>query len=302
MFQSLITSRKFAPLFWCQFFSALNDNFVKNALVILILFKIGGSGGRISGDTGRRGAVAPFFFLSALGGELADKYDKAELARAVEARRDPGGDHCRARLLVCNSVPVLFVALGLLRRHRRAVRADQIRHPARPSRQRRNCRPATRWSKARRSLAILDRHNRRRPDGAIRKARRWRIAGRRRGAVGRSAGWPRASSRRRALRRPNLVVDQEPAGHRPTLCSTRSARRRPPVDRRSHHELVLAGRRGRAVAAAGHCSRTASAATQGVITLGLAGVHGRHRRRLDRSPRRRARCGRTWRWCRSAPS
>ena len=38
MFKALITSRRFAPLFWCQFLSALNDNFVKNALVILILF------------------------------------------------------------------------------------------------------------------------------------------------------------------------------------------------------------------------------------------------------------------------
>ena len=29
MFKALITSRRFAPLFWCQFLSALNDNFVK---------------------------------------------------------------------------------------------------------------------------------------------------------------------------------------------------------------------------------------------------------------------------------
>ena len=34
----LMTSRRFAPLFWCQFFSAFNDNFLKNALVFLILF------------------------------------------------------------------------------------------------------------------------------------------------------------------------------------------------------------------------------------------------------------------------
>ena len=40
---SLLLSRRFAPLFWCQFFSAFSDNFLKNALVFLILFKIGGS-------------------------------------------------------------------------------------------------------------------------------------------------------------------------------------------------------------------------------------------------------------------
>ena len=40
---SLLTTRRFLPLFWCQFFSAFSDNFLKNALVFLILFKIGGS-------------------------------------------------------------------------------------------------------------------------------------------------------------------------------------------------------------------------------------------------------------------
>ena len=38
MFSTLMTSRRFAPLFWCQFFSAFNDNFLKNSLVMLILF------------------------------------------------------------------------------------------------------------------------------------------------------------------------------------------------------------------------------------------------------------------------
>ena len=38
MAQSLIVDRRFVPLFWCQFLSAFNDNFLKNALVFLILF------------------------------------------------------------------------------------------------------------------------------------------------------------------------------------------------------------------------------------------------------------------------
>ena len=44
MFASLMTSRRFAPLFWCQLCSALNDNFLKNALGMLILFGLGGVG------------------------------------------------------------------------------------------------------------------------------------------------------------------------------------------------------------------------------------------------------------------
>ncbi len=38
MSSSLLLTRRFAPLFWCQFFSAFSDNFLKNALVFLILF------------------------------------------------------------------------------------------------------------------------------------------------------------------------------------------------------------------------------------------------------------------------
>ena len=50
MSQSLLASRRFAGLFWCQFFSALNDNFLKNALVFLILFHLGAEK---SGQIGR---------------------------------------------------------------------------------------------------------------------------------------------------------------------------------------------------------------------------------------------------------
>jgi hypothetical protein len=34
----LMLSRRFAPLFWCQFFSAFNDNFLRTTLVLFILF------------------------------------------------------------------------------------------------------------------------------------------------------------------------------------------------------------------------------------------------------------------------
>src|SRR6266481_6179611 len=43
MSSSLLMTRRFAPLFWTQFFSAFSDTFLKQALVLLILFKIGGA-------------------------------------------------------------------------------------------------------------------------------------------------------------------------------------------------------------------------------------------------------------------
>jgi acyl-[acyl-carrier-protein]-phospholipid O-acyltransferase/long-chain-fatty-acid--[acyl-carrier-protein] ligase len=80
----LILSRRFAPLFWCQFFSAFSDNFLKNALVFLILFKIGGSAADSLVTIAAAVFIAPYFFLSALGGEMADRYDKAIVAQRLK--------------------------------------------------------------------------------------------------------------------------------------------------------------------------------------------------------------------------
>ena len=41
MLASLLRARRFAGLFWCQFFSVFNDNFVRNMLAMLILFRLG---------------------------------------------------------------------------------------------------------------------------------------------------------------------------------------------------------------------------------------------------------------------
>src|SRR6478672_7615068 len=79
----LLLSRRFAPLFWCQFFAAFNDNFLKTALVFLILF-----GGHADAEALITVAsaifIAPYFFLSGLGGELADRYDKARVAQVIK--------------------------------------------------------------------------------------------------------------------------------------------------------------------------------------------------------------------------
>ena len=76
----LLLSRRFAPLFCCQFFAAFDDNFLKTSLIFLILF-----GGRDDSAALITLAsaifIAPYFFLSGLGGELADRYDKARVAQ-----------------------------------------------------------------------------------------------------------------------------------------------------------------------------------------------------------------------------
>lgn len=118
MFKDLMTSRRFVPLFWCQFCSALNDNFLKNALVMLILFGLGGAGGVVGGHgpmlVTLAGIVfiAPFFILSALGGEIADRFDKAYVAARIKLAEIPIAGLAAIGFYL-HSVPILFVTLAL---------------------------------------------------------------------------------------------------------------------------------------------------------------------------------------------
>src|SRR5437660_10276636 len=84
MSSSLLLTRRFAPLFWCQFFSAFSDNFIKSSLVFLILFHIGGPVGAALIALTAAVFISPYFFLSALGGELADRYDNALVAQRLK--------------------------------------------------------------------------------------------------------------------------------------------------------------------------------------------------------------------------
>jgi acyl-[acyl-carrier-protein]-phospholipid O-acyltransferase/long-chain-fatty-acid--[acyl-carrier-protein] ligase len=84
MSMSLMTTRRFAPLFWCQFFAAFGDNFLKTALVFVILYEVSGANSAVLITIAGATLIAPFFFLSGLGGELADRYDKAFVAQRIK--------------------------------------------------------------------------------------------------------------------------------------------------------------------------------------------------------------------------
>src|SRR6266478_3132443 len=67
MSSSLLLTRRFAPLFWCQFFSAFSDNFLKNALVFLLVFQLGGPGAEALTQLAAAVFIAPYFFLAVFG-------------------------------------------------------------------------------------------------------------------------------------------------------------------------------------------------------------------------------------------
>lgn len=113
MFTRLMTARRFAPLFWCQFFAAFNDNFVKNAMALLILYGIahvnGGALVTLAGGI----FILPFFLFSSLGGQLADRYDKSLIARRVKFAEIWIVLIASAGFVI-QSIPLLFVGLFLM--------------------------------------------------------------------------------------------------------------------------------------------------------------------------------------------
>src|SRR5215210_6979362 len=84
---TLMTSLRFAPLFWTQFLGGFNDNFFKQAMALLIAYHIGAASGLDPAAlTALAGAtfVSPFILFSALAGRLADTMDQAVLARRLK--------------------------------------------------------------------------------------------------------------------------------------------------------------------------------------------------------------------------
>ena len=110
MFATLLRTRRFAPLFWCQFFSSFNDNFVRQMLAMIILFKLGENmaGPLIMLAVGL--FILPSLFLSSLGGELADSRDKAWLAQRLKLA-EIGIQAIAALGFWFASLPLLFTAL-----------------------------------------------------------------------------------------------------------------------------------------------------------------------------------------------
>lgn len=108
----LLTTRRLWPLALTQSCGALNDNLVKNAMVVLALFQLSEGGTALSALAGAL-FIAPYILLSATAGKLADRFSKprvilvykfAELALMAVA----------AAAFLTESVPgLLFVLAGL---------------------------------------------------------------------------------------------------------------------------------------------------------------------------------------------
>jgi acyl-[acyl-carrier-protein]-phospholipid O-acyltransferase/long-chain-fatty-acid--[acyl-carrier-protein] ligase len=112
----LLRTRRFAPLFWTQALGGFNDNLFKQAMALLVAYRAGSSSGLDPASlTALAGAtfVAPFIFLSAFAGALADGMDKAVLARRLKLL-EIGVMVLAAGALVSGHLVALFAVLFLL--------------------------------------------------------------------------------------------------------------------------------------------------------------------------------------------
>ena len=82
----LLRQRRFLPFFLTQFLGAFNDNFFKNALVILISYQLAQSAAQSNLLVNLSAGlfILPYFLFSALAGQLADKYEKSLLIRRIK--------------------------------------------------------------------------------------------------------------------------------------------------------------------------------------------------------------------------
>ncbi len=88
----LLASRRFLPLFVAQFLGAANDNVFKNALALLIVYRLGteaGVNGQVMVTVAAGLFMLPFFLLSATAGQLSDRMDKGRLMKLVKLAEIP---------------------------------------------------------------------------------------------------------------------------------------------------------------------------------------------------------------------
>jgi acyl-[acyl-carrier-protein]-phospholipid O-acyltransferase/long-chain-fatty-acid--[acyl-carrier-protein] ligase len=73
-------------LFTAQFFGAVNDNFLKNAMLIMVTYQLGKTESQIGSISNLAAGlfILPYFLFSTIAGQLADKFDKSVFCRWIK--------------------------------------------------------------------------------------------------------------------------------------------------------------------------------------------------------------------------
>lgn len=83
--KNLLSSKRFLPLFVTQFFTALNDNVYKQAVLLLLIFQAASvADGALYSNLAAGLFILPFFLFSGLAGQLAERSEKSKLIRRIK--------------------------------------------------------------------------------------------------------------------------------------------------------------------------------------------------------------------------
>ncbi len=88
----LLRQRRFLPFFLTQALGAFNDNLFRNALLVMLTYRIAGIDAAQAGVYANVAAalfILPFFLFSAMAGQWAEKYEKARLIRWIKLAEIP---------------------------------------------------------------------------------------------------------------------------------------------------------------------------------------------------------------------
>lgn len=83
----LLKSNRFFPLFISQLTTAFNDNVFKNALIIVLTYRLSEGAGwnaSLSVNLAAGLFILPFFLFSAIAGQIADRYEKSRLIKIIK--------------------------------------------------------------------------------------------------------------------------------------------------------------------------------------------------------------------------
>jgi acyl-[acyl-carrier-protein]-phospholipid O-acyltransferase/long-chain-fatty-acid--[acyl-carrier-protein] ligase len=105
----LLKTRRLWPLALAQSCGALNDNLVKNAMLVLALFQLGIAGTGLSALAGAL-FIAPYILLSATAGKLADRFAKPRVIVACKLA-EVALMAVAAAAFLTGSVPCLLIVL-----------------------------------------------------------------------------------------------------------------------------------------------------------------------------------------------
>ena len=130
--KSLFLTRRFLPLFVAQFFGAFNDNFLKNAILIMVVYRGMMSQQASEGLANLAAALflLPYFLFSTIAGELADKYDFIYAAVGVHPEEIADVDDAgieKLRQLAKNKKVVAIGEIGLDYHYRDDNKEEQIK-------------------------------------------------------------------------------------------------------------------------------------------------------------------------------